>query len=86
MAAGWNTIKEFMKSYFYTDGTEVFLNDIVLVNPNRTAHVQLVLEPGSSLANAYSAPNGGIVIEFDDGDYQMWPSTNEDIRLVRRHS
>lgn len=70
--------------YYYTDGQEVMVNDVVLTPPNRPARVQFLLEPGSQLANAYSAPNGGIVLEFDDGDHQMWPKADEDMQFIRR--
>ena len=84
MEAGWNIINPFMQKYFYTDGHEVMVNDVVLTQPRRYAHVQLILQPESSLASAYSAPNGGIVLQFDDGDCQMWPKPDEDIQLIRR--
>jgi len=60
------------------------INDVVLTRPNRSARVKFLIEPGSSLADAYSAPDGGIVLEFDDGDHQKWPKADEDIRLIRR--
>jgi hypothetical protein len=72
-----------MKKYFYTDGQEVMVNDVVLTTPGRYAHVQLLLEPESQLANSYSAPDGGIVLKFDDGDYQVWPQADEDMSLIR---
>ena len=62
-----------MKNFLYTDGREVMPDDVVVTLSSRKARVQLLLEPGSPMANAYSAPNGGIVLEFDDGDTQMWP-------------
>lgn len=60
------------------------VNDVVLTPPDRMAHVQFLLEPNSQLADAYSAPKGGIVLEFDDGDHQMWPKADEDMQLIRR--
>ena len=73
-----------MKTFFYADGKEVMPDDVVVTPNSRKARVQLLLEPGSPTANAYSAPNGGIVLKFDDGDTQMWPQANEDMQLVRR--
>ena len=73
-----------MKKYLYADGQEVMVNDIVLTPTQRSATVEILLEPGSSLADAYSAPKGGIVLKFDDGDYQVWPEADQDMKFIRR--
>lgn len=75
-----------MKKYFYIDGQEAMVGDEILAPPRKPGRVQFLLEPGSPLAQAYSAPNGGIVLEFDDEDCQMWPEADEDLRFVRRSS
>jgi hypothetical protein len=56
-----------------------------VVRPSRVAHVKLLLPPGSKLAHDYSSPEGGFVLEFQDGDCQVWKKPDEDIRLVRRY-
>jgi len=73
-----------MTEFFYTDGQKVLEQDIVVLTPNRKARVQFLLIPGTDLARAYAAPHGGIVLKFDDGDCQVWPQLDEDIRFLRR--
>jgi hypothetical protein len=79
-----NIISTIMKKYHYSDGREVVINDVVLAPRNKSARVKIILEPDSSLAHAYSSPIGGIVLEFDDGDVQVWPEADEDLQFIRR--
>lgn len=73
-----------MAELFYTDGTVVRKLDKVVVHPSRHARVKLLLEPGSELAHAYSCPEGGLVLEFEDGDCQVWSQPDEDITFIQR--
>ena len=74
-----------MPELCYLDGSPVREGDEVVVRPSRVAHVKLLLPPGSKLAHDYSSPEGGFVLEFQDGDCQVWKKPDEDIRLVRRY-
>ncbi len=73
-----------MPDLCYLDGSPVREKDEVVVRPDRSAYVKLILPPGSKLAHDYSSPEGGFVLEFQDGDCQVWNKADEDIRLIRR--
>ncbi len=82
----WNTTETTMSIPLYVNGRTVQEKDKVLVHPRRVARVKLLLPQGSDLAKAYSCPEGGFVLEFEDGDCQVWARTDADIQLLKRGS
>jgi len=68
----------------YSDGREIRKGDRVLVEGAREAVVSLLLSPGCKESWDFSCPEGGFLLDFADGDVQVWPHANEDIELVDR--
>jgi hypothetical protein len=66
----------------YTDGREVHAGDRVLVNGDRLAVVSAIVHPGTPDASNYALPQGGILVEFDNGALQAWPCVDEDIERI----
>jgi len=60
------------------------IQDTVLVNQTRIAHIERILLPGTKEADDYSTPGGGFLLHFEDGDVQAWDNTDEDIQFVKR--
>jgi hypothetical protein len=68
----------------YRSGDEVRDGDRVIA-VGRPAAVTAVLRPGTKAASDhYVAKEGGFLLEFDDGDCQVWPNTEDPIELVGR--
>jgi hypothetical protein len=65
---------------YYVGGTVVQTGDRVLIY-DRVATVT-VLIPGTQQAMDYSKPEGGLLVEFDDGDVQAWPRPDEDMEKI----
>ena len=67
----------------YIDGREIRRGDRVLVDRTRQAVVSAILYPGSKEARDHSCPEGGIFLDFNDGDAQVWPRADEDLEFLR---
>lgn len=69
----------------YYAGQEVKQGDIVSICPSRKAKVKLIFESGSSLSVDYACPEGGVFLEFEDGDCQVSAIVHDpEIKLVCR--
>ncbi len=71
---------------YYSDGSELQVNDRVLINDKQIARVEVILFPGTEEASQYSCEEGGFLLVFENGDVQVWPDTDEDILLIGRSS
>lgn len=71
-----------MFKVLYTDGSEVHKGDRILIHGARKAVISAVLLPGTEGAENYALPEGGILVEFDDGELQAWPRVDEDMERV----
>lgn len=70
--------------FVYRDGTTVQLGDVIIA-ASQPAKIEMILIPGTIDAQNFScADTGGLLLKFDNGDMQLWPSVNEDLELVRR--
>ncbi|HOI38517.1 MAG TPA: hypothetical protein PLF11_14185 [Bacillota bacterium] len=68
----------------YPTGEEVRENDRVLAL-DRPAVVEAVFGPGTKMArDTCYGSEGGFVLQFEDGDRQVWPNTEDRIALVAR--
>ena len=56
-----------MKTFRYFDGQEVKVGDAVEGPHQIIGRVELLLEPGSSIAIAHGVPAGGMLFQFSDG-------------------
>ncbi len=68
----------------YCDGREVCVGDRVLVDSNRGALVTEVLAAGAEASAGDKLANGGFLLQFDDGDCQLWQIADEDVELISR--
>ena len=66
--------------FYYLDGSKVERGQKVLINKSKVAYVREILEPKTQIAHDYACPEGGILLEFPDGDMQAWPEMDEDIK------
>lgn len=73
-----------MKPFHYSEGELVCEGDIVLI-VNKRAVIERVMAKHSRDAQDYAcSETGGLLLKFEDGDLQVWPHVNEDLRLVQR--
>lgn len=73
-----------MKTFRYTIGEEVLLGDRIEV-AGKPGTIEGIFGPETQEAAAYFCrETGGLLIEFDDGDLQVWLDANEDLIFVRR--
>jgi len=73
-----------MTAFVYLEGGNVLKGDRVLAAGKKATVVE-VLEIGSPASANYSCPaTGGLILQFDDGDLQVWPWVNEDLQLLAR--
>ena len=68
----------------YKDGREVRKGDRVVFNKVRPAVISEILCPGSMGASEWSCPEGGFLLDFDDGDAHVYRRVNEDIEFMSR--
>jgi hypothetical protein len=68
----------------YVDGQDVQTGDRVLVRSQRKAVVVVICLPGTKEARDWACQEGGFLLEFDDGDAQVWHVPDEDIELLSR--
>jgi hypothetical protein len=71
--------------YYYILGNQpVQHGDRIRVTPNRMATVSTILEPLSDDAKSYDQPDGGVILDFDDGDCWLVQDFHEDFELINR--
>jgi hypothetical protein len=70
--------------YYIFNHQPVLLGDRVRVGQNRMATVSTILEPLSDEAQNQEQPEGGVFINFDDGDCWLVQNFHEDFELVNR--
>ena len=70
----------------YADGSEVHAGDRVLVNGERKAVVSAIVLPDTPNASDYALSDGGILVEFDNGELQAWPRVDEDMERITAES
>lgn len=75
----------------YDTGTEVKLGDVLITGNGKRGVVKLIIYPGTTDAQDWSCPEGGILIEEDwDGTPSLLVIPNrpkgdwEDMKFVRR--
>lgn len=74
-----------MYPFKYMDGTLAEEQDRVLIDGARSGIVVRVLRPLTEAASNHGChDSGGVLIEFDDGDVQLWPDLDEDIEKVQQ--
>jgi hypothetical protein len=68
----------------YLSGEEVLAGDrIVVVTKEET--IWNVFLPGTDGSKHYNCwDTGGVLIKFDDGDLQLWPKTDGDLKFIKR--
>jgi len=72
------------RTFQYSTGEVVLNGDSVKVQ-NKIGTVVGLFQPGTEQAKDYSCSDtGGVLIEFTDGDLQLWPVLDEDLILVKR--
>jgi hypothetical protein len=73
-----------MNKFQYLSGEEVLEGDrIVVVTKEGT--ISNVFLPGTDGSKDYDCwDTGGVLIKFDDGDLQLWPKTDEDLKFIQR--
>ena len=68
----------------YPDGQIVRPKDRVLA-VGKLAVVEAVFEPRSKLGReTVYGDEGGFILQFDDGDRQVWLNTEDEIKLIER--
>ena len=70
---------------YYKSNRIVKLGDSIMVkfcNPNKKAKVSLIIYPDTKDSTEWSAPNGGAVIEFEDGSIILCMSSGPDEDIV----
>jgi hypothetical protein len=70
----------------YADGSEVHAGDRVLVNGERKAVVSAIVLPDTPNASDYALSDGGILVEFDNGELQAWPRVDGDMERITAES
>ena len=69
----------------YQNGEEVRENDKVLTYSKRPGIVEAILKPGTKLAyDYYVEDEGGFILQFEDGQVEVWMTAKEKIELVAR--
>lgn len=75
--------KQFKLLYF--NGEDVRTGDKVLVRPNRVAIVKSIMKPYTKLARQYYVEKeGGFILQYEDGAYEVWMNTDDEIELIER--
>ena len=69
---------------YYFNGVELKKGDKVLINDKKIAYVEAIFSPKSLEGLTYSCEEGGFLLNFENGDYQVWPNTDEDIIFLSR--
>ena len=70
--------------FTYLGGTRVLVGDVVMA-ANKQASIEKVIQPRSKDAKDFNCEmTGGLLLAFEDGDLQLWPSANEDLVLMHR--
>lgn len=73
-----------MTTFHYKSGEVVQEGDVVTVVGKR-AIVERVFSAGSRGAQDFACPEtGGLLLKFEDGDVQVWPSVDEDLEFRGR--
>ena len=71
-------------NFRYQTGEEVAAGDVVDIN-HRCAVVEKLIAPGTADASDFGCEaTGGVLLQFGDGDLQLWPQPDEDLRFVSR--
>ena len=71
-----------LREFIYIGGRNMNVGDQVEVIGKRGVIVALV-QPGTRDASDYAcSKTGGILMRFDDGDLQLWPSIDEDLLFI----
>ncbi len=66
----------------YADGSSVIIGDVVEVNGIR-GRVSNIFNPDTSEAEWFGCKNtGGILIDFENSDRQLWREADEDLIRV----
>ena len=69
----------------YKSGEEVLVNDKVLAYTDKPAIIEAILKPGTALAGDYYVEKeGGILLRFAGGNYEVWMNARDEIELVSR--
>ncbi len=75
-----------MKKYYYCTGDEVLLGDRIRegLNRNRMARVAVIIQPNSPTAIQWGQMEGGVILEFTDGDRWLVQDFDEEFELLER--
>jgi hypothetical protein len=66
----------------YADRTEVRIGDRVSAFGKKAPATVTILLPGSQDASDHALPEGGLLVEFDDGDVYACPHPDEDMEKI----
>jgi hypothetical protein len=70
--------------FVYQNGKPVMAGDIVMAAGLR-ATVHNVIKPGTPDARDFHCEEtGGLFLAFENGDRQLWPRPNEDLKFLNR--
>ena len=71
-------------SLVYSDGKVIQEGDLISVAGHR-GHVERIFMAGTPEAGDFACgKTGGVLLNFDNGDLQVWPFINEDLVLLGR--
>ena len=88
MPMPYNQIRRAMQQnvFTYLDGQVMQIGDKVRVDGNKIAYVDLILCPGTDLANAYECSNSPeFALKYENGNYIVWNTTDFDLVLLERN-
>jgi hypothetical protein len=73
-----------MNEFQYCSGQRVETGDIIVVIGKRGI-VDKIFPAQTAEARDWSCfDTGGLLLKFEDGDLQVWPWINEDLKLIAR--
>jgi hypothetical protein len=73
-----------MKTFYYVTGEQVLIGDRISVASKQGA-IENILMPETEDAKDFDCKEtGGLLINFEDGDLQLWSEVDEDLMFVDR--
>ncbi len=72
-------------NFYYTTGEPVRAGDRIIADRNKFGTVKYILAPGSDAASLHACSiSGGIMLDFENGDSQLWTAADEDLEFISR--
>lgn len=68
----------------YCSGIPIYKGDAIAVGELRGTVEELLVKGTSAAENYRCLDTGGLLLRFENGDLQVWPYMNEDLKLLQR--